>query len=121
MSSGAFQTTRYELNDTAVIVPFRAQPETIALTNGTVANDPPAGDVTLSLFAKARKGVREYGIGTRLITISWEGSPPAGYEDDNLTIPILTVAAFNAYTVGSNVTYLGTQALVVGRTAERLR
>lgn len=121
MSSGAFITTRYQLDDTTTIVPVRLQPETVAMTDGTVANDPPAGSVTLSTHAKARKGNREYGIGCRGITVSWEGSPPANYEDDNLFIPVLTPVAFAAYNVGDTVTYLATTATVVSKKSESLR
>ena len=121
MSAGPFLTSKYELDGGAQIVPIRVQQETVDLTDGTNDNDPPAGSVTLSLFAKARKGIREYGIGARNITISWDAAPPTGYSDDNLTIPILTQAAFAAYTVGSGVTYLATAATVVARKSEQLR
>lgn len=121
MSAGAFERSKYELDGGAVIVLIRVQPETIALTDGTVANDPPAGAVSLNLFARARKGAREYGIGARTITISWNGSPPSGYADENLIIPVLTQTAFTAYAVGDSVTYLGTPATVVSRKGEQLR
>lgn len=120
MSSGPFLTTKYEL-DNGTIVPFKAQQETLDLTDGTVANDPPAGAVTLSLFAKASKGVREYGIGTRRITISWDSGAPAGYKDENLSISILTPAAFAAYDVGDGLTYLATACTVVSKKNEQLR
>lgn len=120
MSAGAFTLSKYEL-DGGQISPIRIQPETLGLTDGTNANTAPAGDVDLSLFARARKGTREYGIGARFITISWNGSPPTGYKDGTLSVPVLTAAAFNAYTVGENVTYLGTTAVVVSKTAERLK
>ena len=120
MSAGAFVTSKYELDD-GTIVPIRVQPETLALTNGSQDNAAPTPGVTLSLFAKARKGNREYGIGARTVTISWDTAPPTGYEDDNLSIPILTPTAFSAYAVGSGVTYLGTAATVVSRKSEQLR
>lgn len=120
MSSGAFSLTKYEM-DGGQIVPINLQPETLALTDGTNANDAPAGAVTLSLRAKARKGTREYGIGARNITLSWNGSPPTGYNDDNLIVPVLTPAAFTAYTVGGAITYLGTAATVVSKKPEQLR
>ena len=120
MSAGAFVTTRYEL-DGGSINPIRVQPETLALTDGTVANDPPGGAVTQSLFVKARKGTREYGIGARGITISWDSGAPAGYKDDNLFIPVMTPVAYAAYAVGDSVTYLATAATVVSRKPETLR
>lgn len=121
MSAGAFTLSRYELDGGTIIVPIRVQPETLALTDGTTANDPPTGAVTLSVSAKARKGTREYGIGARNITISWVAGPPTGYEDENLSIPVLSEVAYAAYTVGTEVTYLGTTATVVARKAEALR
>lgn len=120
MSAGAFVTSRYEL-DGGQIVPVRVQPETLEFTDGTNANDPPAGAINLSLFAKTRKGNREYGIGCRLVTISWNAAPPAGYEDENLTIPVMTPANFANYATGTVVTYLGAPATIVGRKAENLR
>ena len=120
MSAGAFETSKYELNE-GQIVPIRVQPETIAAAVGANANDPPAGNINLSLFAKARKGNREYGIGARQVTISWNAAPPAGYANENLTIPVLTPAAFAAFTLGATLTYLATPATIVGRKAENLR
>lgn len=120
MSSGTFTITRYELNSGS-IQPIRLQPETLALTNGTEANDPPAGATTNSQFVRARKGTREYGVGARGITISWDGNPPANYADENLRIPVLTPTAFDAYGVGDSVTYLGTAATVVSKQEESVR
>lgn len=120
MSAGAFEISRYEM-ESGQIVPIRIQPETRMLTDGTNVNEPPTGAITLSLFARARKGNREYGIGARNITIAWDGSPPTGYADDNLPIPVLTPAAFAAYDIGDSVTYLSTAATVVGKKSEQLR
>ena len=120
MSAGNFVTTKYEMDD-GTVVPFRAQPETLLLTDGTVSNDPPGGDVTLSLFAKANKGTKEYGIGTRSLTLSWNGSPPTDYADDNIRVSIMQIATFNAINVGDSVTYLSTAATVVSKKGEQLR
>lgn len=121
MSSGGFENSKYELNGGATIVPIRVQPETLLFTDGSTANSAPAGAVNLSVSAKARKGNREYGIGARNVTISWDATPPTGYEDENLTVPILTEAAFADYNIGTGVTYLGAAATIVGRKAESLR
>lgn len=121
MSAGNFEVTSYEIDDGGGIGAIRVQPETTQLTNGTVANDAPTGAVTFPIFIRARKGVREYGLGARSITIRWDGAPPTDYSAGNLTVPILTEAAFTAYTLNSTVTYLGASATVVGRTAERRR
>lgn len=121
MSTGNFLISKYELNGGSTIVPCRLQPETVALTDGTTANDPPSGPVNLSVSAKASKGNREYGIGMRCITGSWQGSPPAGYSGDNVVIPVLTEAAFAAYQIGVTLTYLGASLTVVARKEEFLR
>lgn len=121
MSAGAFLLTRYELNTITGIVPIRVQPETVAFTSGGNANDAPAGATTIPLLAKTRKGTREYGIGSRCITISWNGSPPTGYKDENLTIPVLQSSVFDGYNVGDAGTYLGTPCSIVAKKNESLR
>lgn len=120
MSSGGFTNARYELNGGGTIVPIKVQPETLALTDGSVVNAAPTGNVTLEVTAYARKNKRQYGIGARYVTLSWDGSPPTGYDDDNVTVPVLTVAAYNAYVRGSTMTYLGEACTVVSRTDEQL-
>lgn len=119
MSAGSFSRAKYEL-DGGTIVPIRVQPETISLTDGTNANDEPAGSVTLDVTAYARKGNRQYGIGARCITIAWSAAPPTGYEDELLQIPVLTPATFAAYAVGDTVTYLATAAEIVSKKNEVL-
>lgn len=121
MSAGNFDLAKYELDDGTTIVPVVVQPETMALTNGTLANDEPAGAVNLSLRAKTRKGNTEYGIGCRCISLRWNGAPPTGYSAGSLTVPILTVAAYAAYNVGDSITYLGATADVIGKKPEALR
>ena len=121
MSSGAFLLSRYEASFGTFTMPIRVQPETVQFTDGTIANDPPAGAVNLGLFARARKNSTEYGVGARSVTIRWDVDPPTDYDGDTAVVPILTEAAFNAYVIGANVTYLGTAATVVGRSAEQAR
>jgi len=121
MSEGNFVLSRYEASFGTFVMPIRLQPETLLLTNGTVANDPPAGTVDLSLFARARKNNNEYGVGARSITINWGGSPPPDYSGNSSEVPVLTEAAFAAYTIGSTVTYLGTTGTVSGRSSENAK
>lgn len=120
MSSGNFVRSRYVM-DGGQIVPIQVQPETIALTVEGTANAATTDAVTLSVSAKARKGNTEYGIGARNITISWEGSPPAGYADENLTIPILQPTVFDGINVSDTANYLGTACVVVSKKSEQLR
>lgn len=122
MSQGSFEISRYEASFANFIMPIRVQPETVSLTDGTVPNDPPAGATDLPLFARARKGNTEYGVGARSITISFApGSEPTGYSGDSLNVPVLTEAAFAAYSIGDTVTYLGATGTVVGRKSETFR
>ena len=121
MSSGNFVLSKYEASFDTFIMPIRVQPETLDLTDGTTANDPPAGDVNLGLFARARKNSTEYGVGARSITVRWDTAPPTDYSGTTATIPVLTEAAFAAYTIGASVTYLSTAATVVGRSGEEER
>ena len=120
MSAGAFSLEKYEL-DNGQISPIRVQPETVAFTDGTDANDSPTGAITLNLFARARKGNREYGIGARFVTIQWDAAPPAGYQDDALQIPILDKSVFDGYALGGGYTYLGSACSIISKTGERLR
>lgn len=121
MSSGDFDVSKYEASFDNFIMPIRIQPETLQLTDGTVANDAPAGNVDLGLFARARKGNSEYGVGARGVTVSWDTAPPTGYSGDSLFVPVLTEAAFSAYTIGASLTYLGAACTVVGRKSEMAR
>ena len=121
MSSGNFIVQTYEASFGTFFMPCRVQPETLLLTNGTEANNGATNAINLSLFARARKGNSEYGVGMRSITISWDGAPPTDYSGDSLTVPVLTQAAFDSYTIGSAVTYLDTAATVVGRKPETVR
>lgn len=121
MSSGAFEVVTYQASFGAFFMPIRVQQETTQLTDGTVVNAGSGTAVNLALFARSRKGNTEYGVGARSITVRWDTAPPADYDGDTATIPILTEAAFAAYTTGSSVTYLGTAATVVGRKAESTR
>lgn len=120
MSAGGFNLSKYELDDGSTIVPIRVQPETLAFTNGTNANGAPTGAVTLNVTAYARKSKRQYGIGARTVSISWNAGAPDGYKDDNVIVPILSKAVFDGYSIGDVVTYLGTAATIVSKTAEVL-
>lgn len=120
MSSGAFLLTKYELNGGATIVPIRVQPDTVSFDVGGTTNAAVGGAINLSVSAYTRKSTRSYGIGARGVTISWNGSAPADYEDENLSIPILSEAFFNNVNVGDNATYLGTACTIVSKKQEQL-
>lgn len=121
MSSGAFSRTKYQA-DNGDIYAIRVQPETLAANFGS-ANAAPAGAVDRQGRAKARGSSRELGIKARKIRVVFTGSVPDGYATNTvLEIPILTPAVYNAIipdvTTG---TYLGSPALVIGKTGESVK
>lgn len=124
MSAGEFTQSRYEANTDVGggIYPIRVQPETLLLTLGGVANDPPAGASDQAIFARARKGTREYGVGARAVRLRFTGAtPPAGYSGDEVTVPIMTPTLFAAANPGTVGVYLEAPVVVVSRLPERVR
>lgn len=124
MSAGAFIRTLYQLDtgNGGGVCRLEIQPETELLTDGTTVNDAPAGPVTIPITAKVSLGNGANGIKPRSITFAWDdGQQPVNYTGDPLRIPILTEAAFAAYQLGTQLTYLGGTGEVVGRNPERVR
>ncbi len=124
MSAGNFVQTRYESNaDTGGgIYPIRVQPETLLLDIGGTVNSPPAAPADQPIFARARKGTREYGVGARAVRLRFTpGSIPTGYSGDEVVVPIMTAALFANATPGSTGTYLSAPVTVVSRLPERVR
>lgn len=119
MSSGTFTRTRYQANN-GDIHPVRVQPETL-LANfapGGV-NAAPAGTVDNDTYARVSGGRRRYGIKCRSVRISFQDPAPDGYEPGGIiTLPILTLAVYNAITSTGTVTYLGATADVIGKSPE---
>jgi len=121
MSSGAFSLTRYE-TDQNNIVNIKVQPETLAATIASVANDAPTGALTSGFpSAKVSGTNRTIGINARTVSLKLTASL-TGYKDDStLKIPALTPAFFAACQVGATGTYLGTACRVVGRRGESIK
>jgi hypothetical protein len=120
MSSGPFVISRYE-TDPGVVHPIKVQPETIAASIGGVSNAAPAGAATGLGSASISRGRRANGINARLVRINFEGSPPAGYqENSSIAIPALTPAFYAAAIRGATVSYLGTTGVVSGRSPETI-
>ncbi len=124
MSAGVFVQSRYQSNADVGggIYPIRVQPETLLLDIGGTVNAPPAGVADQPIFARARKGTREYGVGARAVRLRFDvGDIPTGYSGDEVVVPIMTPAAFTAATPGATGTYLGSGVTVVSRLPERIR
>jgi hypothetical protein len=119
MSAGSFDISRYE-TDAGPIHPCRVQPETIALDIDGTANDAPAGAVDGQGSANMGGSRRRNGINARYVLLRFTGAAPAGYSGDDVRVPVLTPAAFAAYTLGATGTYLGEAVEVRGRTSEEV-
>lgn len=126
MSAGRFTIATYETNSAELpgqFMPIQVQPETLQLFVGGVAN---AGSTTarnLNLRVNVSGNNRSLGVKPRTVTVRFTdpGDLPDGYSGDDLTLPVLTVAASSAYTTGATGTYLGSPVTVVGSGPERVR
>lgn len=122
MSTGQFQTFKYQTSETAPrILPIRLQPETISADNPE-----PAGGLTGSQRVHSTGASRRsYGIHCRYMTISRKvGTATGPYTGGSVSakIPILTEAAVAALPVGSTVEYAGvTDWEVASHTPETIR
>lgn len=124
MSAGVFVQSRYQSNADigGGIYPIRVQPETLLLDIGGTVNNPPAGAANQPIFARARKGTREYGVGARAVRLRFDaGAEPTGYSGDEVVVPAMTPALFAAATPGATGTYLSAPVTVVSRLPERVR
>lgn len=123
MSAGSFQRVKYEADNArgGGIYRMRVQPETLALTDGTITNAEPADPVDQRIRAKVSKTRREIGLGPRKLLLAFTGPLPDGYSGDEVLVPILTPATFSAWSVeGTALTYLGVPVEVVGSVSEDL-
>jgi hypothetical protein len=123
MSAGEFEFTKYESTElNGQIMSIKVQPETLLLFVNGVANSAPEGEITLSLRASVSNNVGEYGVRCRRVSVEWTDAAPDGYDPSGIiTLPVLTQAAYLAYTLGSTGNYLGQQVRVVGRSPERAK
>ena len=121
MSAGEFIIANYQTTELGQqIMPIRIQPKTAQLFIAGTANAGSTSAITLSLRVRVNGGNSEYGVKPRKVTVRFtdETDLPDGYSGDDLTVPILTQAAYDAYLVGSTGTYLGSPVQVVSRKPE---
>ena len=118
MSAGIFTLSRYEA-DNGDIHPIRVQEETII----AAFNPAPTGAITVNSRVRAsRSNRRRYGISARYVNCSWTAAPPAGYKEGaSFTLPILSLARYNAINDGDTFSYLGANARVNTKNTERRR
>ena len=117
MSAGAFLSSIYERDD-GTFCPIRIQPETISTQNPAAAGPVTAGAV----FAKVSGSRRGYGVHARTVAITWTGTVPTGYKLTGIIrLPVLTLAAYNAFAPGQKFNYLDNEVRVVGKSPEKVR
>lgn len=122
MSAGEFISSKYESNSGS-IYKIRLQQETVDATINAIANTPVASAVDQEVSAKASGGKREIGMIARTVTLRFTGAPPTNYSGDDVTIPVLSQATYDAWTSPADLTgtYLGAAVVVAGQSAERKR
>lgn len=118
MSAGPFVNTFYESTELGGVMRIRVQPETLELFAGGEANTPPDGPPDIPLFARVSNTRGKFGVRPRAVTIEWTGDPPAGYSGDNITLPVMRAAAYQAYLPGTEGTYLGQPIQIFSRRCE---
>lgn len=124
MSAGAFVISSYRASyNTDQIHPIRIQPETLAATANSVANNAPSDPQNSPISAVISRGKRARGLMPRTVTIRLnEGQILDGYLPRSITtIPVLLPATFGVWTFGSEVDYLGAVWTVTGRSQEEAR
>lgn len=121
MSSGRFETGRYECEETGQIHPIRVQEETKALVVDGTTNAYPAGDTDTPVSAQVSQGKRSFGVNARTVTIKFPTAPPAGYKADSpIRLPWFQPFPTPNFKKGDAVTYLGATGVLVGTSAEKV-
>ena len=127
MSAGSFIRNAIYQDDFGSFYPIRVQPETVGLTINSVANAQAAGPLPPNLpSVSVSKGRQSNGVNARLVRITFTNTIPPGYlPTGTISLPVLTSAAFAAYSPGQTGTYSieGTayDVEVVGRTPETIK
>lgn len=123
MSSGRFTRSVYE-SDRGTKHAIRVQPETLTASfSPGGANGAASGTATSPGSAKVSGSKRSVGVSARLVRLQFTGAAPDGYAPNAvLQIPVLQPSVFNAIEINnSTASYLGAEAVVIGKTAETIR
>lgn len=127
MSAGAFIKNAIYQDNFGNLYPIRVQPETLALTINGVANAQAAGPLPPNLpSVSVSRGRQSNGVNAKLVRIAFTTVTPPGYlANGTIALPVLTNAAFAAYSPGQTGMYTlnGTayDVEVVGRTTETIK
>lgn len=120
---GQFSNVGYESSVGTFIFPIKVQPETLAVAFNSVANAAPAGAITANLpSAIISRSRRSIGVHPRTVSVKVTAT---GVGANNalgtiIQIPVLTKAAYAAYTKGQTGTYQDDTVKVVGKTEEKI-
>lgn len=123
MSAGVFEQVAYE-GDNGQFYNARVQPETLAMTVDGVPNAAATGPIPAGQpSAYMRGSKRQLGVTARTVSLRLPngGTPPTDYSGDNLVVPVMTPALFNAISRSSTVVYLGATWRVAGISSEEVR
>lgn len=129
MSSGLFQITAYNASyDAAQVHKIKVQPETLALSVGSVVNSAPTVLPTSPISAMVSKSKRSLGLHAATVTLKSTATTasPAGYAVGSITtIPLLNESIRSAVasaTSATAVSYLGvTTWKIYGYSPEKVR
>lgn len=120
MSSGVFESGKYEAND-GDVYNCRAQPESKALTLGGATNSYPTGAVDQKVSANLTGSARQNGATARRVRVQLTATLTGYKPDAVLTIPAFTAAFFDGLLPGDTGTYLSTACKFIGKTSESIR
>lgn len=124
MSAGRFTRSRYSASYASAVHPIRVQPETLALASTDITpitNSATTSPISNPISALVTLGKRARGLRPRSISIQLLASatPPTGYVAGSVArVPILQENLYDALNVGEDVTYLGVEWQVIGKSPE---
>ena len=122
MSTGAFETGKYEQNGGTNVWPCKAQPETKGLTLSGVANAYPTAGATAGLpRIKLRKSRREFGLPIRTVTVELTADGTGVTADMDAgtlhTVPVFKESVWEGYDELQTGTYLGIACVFSGKSS----
>jgi len=127
MSAGRFARSRYAAAyNTANIHPIKVQPETLNLTIGGTANEPPSQAINNPISAVASRGKNARGLRPALVSLQWTGASAATPGNVGITtVPLLNATIRTQASTAdadTDIEYLGVSTwAVVGYSIEEAK